>query len=49
MLYATEMAYGGMICIPIFMKIVTRVQVILRLCVRNLRSCNFGTIEGSEL
>jgi hypothetical protein len=38
-----------MIFLPSFMDVDTRVQAILRFCLRNLSECNFGIIDGKEL
>jgi hypothetical protein len=50
-MYAVEMASCGMIYtyLPSFMKIGTRIQVILRFCLRNLRGCNVGISDGRDL
>jgi hypothetical protein len=45
-MYAVEMASRGMINMPSFIKNGIGVQVILRLCLRNLRGCNVGITEG---
>jgi hypothetical protein len=51
MIYATEMASGGMIytCIPSFIKTGKGVQTILRFCLRNLNDCNVGITDGKDL
>jgi hypothetical protein len=49
MLCAVEMVLCGMIYMPIFMKIGTGVQAILRFCLRNLRSCNIVITDGRAL
>jgi hypothetical protein len=51
MKHAIEMASFGMIYPPIFMKVNTGVQAILRSCFRKLRGCNNGTciIGGRDL
>jgi hypothetical protein len=41
-----EMASGGMIYIPSFMKISTDAQAILRFCLKNLRGCSVGFLMG---
>jgi hypothetical protein len=48
MMYTIEMASGGMIYIPSFMKIGIGVQAILRFRLRNLRGCNVIT-DGRNL
>jgi hypothetical protein len=47
--YAVEIASYGMIYIPSFMKIGMGVQAILRLCLRNLKGCNFGITDDRDL
>jgi hypothetical protein len=49
MVYAIEMASYGMIYRPVFMKIGTDVQAILRFSLRNFSGCNVGTTEGTDL
>jgi hypothetical protein len=49
MKYTIEMASDGMIYIPSLMKIGIDVEVILRFCLRNMRSCNVGITDGREL
>lgn len=44
--YAIEMDLCGMIQISHFMKIGMGIKAILRLCLRNLRCCNVGIIDG---
>jgi uncharacterized protein YraI len=44
-----EMASGGTICIPSFMKIGRGVQAVLRFCLRNFRGCNAGITDGKDL
>jgi hypothetical protein len=44
-----EMASCGMIYVASIMKIGTEVQAILRFCLRNLKSCNVGIADGSDL
>jgi uncharacterized protein YraI len=46
---AIEMASGGMIYIPNFMKIGTGVQATLRFCLKNLRGCNVDVTAGRDL
>jgi hypothetical protein len=49
MKYAVEMASCGMTYIPRFMKIVTGVQAILKVFLRNLRGCNVGITDWKDL
>jgi hypothetical protein len=49
MMYAVKIGSGGMIYVPSFMKIGTGVQAILMFCLRNLRGCNAGITDGSDL
>jgi hypothetical protein len=49
MKYVVEMASCGMIYIPSFMKIGTGAQAILRVCLRNLRSCDIGITDGRDV
>jgi hypothetical protein len=49
MKYTVEMASCGMMWIPSFTKIGRGIQAILRVCSRNLRSCNVGIIDGRDL
>jgi hypothetical protein len=44
-----EMASCGIISMPIFMKIGTGVQAVLRLCLSSLRGCNIGITDGRDL
>jgi hypothetical protein len=44
-----EVASGGMMYIPSFMKTGTGVQAILRFCLRNLRGYNVGIADGRDL
>jgi hypothetical protein len=46
---AVEIASGGMIYIPSFMKVGTGIQVILRFCLNNLICCNVGITAGRDL
>jgi hypothetical protein len=48
-MYTIEMASGGMIYIPSFMKIATGVKAILRFQFGNLRGCNVGITDGRHL
>jgi hypothetical protein len=48
-MYAIDMASCGVIYAPSFMKIDTGVQAILRFCLRNVRGCNVGITDGTEL
>jgi hypothetical protein len=48
-MYTVEMASGGMIILPRFMKIDAGVQTILRFCFCNWNDCNGGTTEGKQL
>jgi hypothetical protein len=47
--YTVEMASGGMICVPSFIKIGTCVQVILMFCISNVRGCNVGITDRMGL
>jgi hypothetical protein len=49
MKYAVEVALCDMMHIPNFMKIGIGFQAILRFCLRNLRGCNVGIIDGRGL
>jgi hypothetical protein len=49
MVYAIEMASGGMIYIPIFMKFGTDVQAMLRFFPSNIKGCNAGFTDGRNL
>jgi hypothetical protein len=49
MMYDVEMALCYVICLPIFMKIGTGVQAILRFCLRNLKGCNVGITDRRDL
>jgi hypothetical protein len=49
MKYTAEMASGGMIYVPCFIKIGTGVQAILRLCFRNVRGYNISITGGRDL
>jgi hypothetical protein len=49
MKYAVEVASCGLIYIPSFMKIGADIQARLRFCLRNLRGCNVGISDGSDL
>jgi hypothetical protein len=49
MVHAVEMPSCGMIYIPSFMKTDAGVQAILGVCLRNLRGCNVGVIDGRNL
>jgi hypothetical protein len=49
MKYTVEMASCGMIYIPSCMKIGTGVQVILRVCFRNLRGYNVDVTDERDL
>jgi hypothetical protein len=49
MKYALEMASGGIIYMPSFMKICTSVQAILMFCLRNMSGCNAGINDGKNL
>jgi hypothetical protein len=42
------MALSGMIYLPSFMKLGTRVQAILRFCLRNTRGCDVGITGGRD-
>jgi hypothetical protein len=44
-MYAIEIAVGGMIHVPSFMKIDTGVQAMLKLYLRNIRGCNVGITD----
>jgi hypothetical protein len=46
---AVEIASGGMINIQSFMNVCMGIQVILRFCLRNLRGCDIGIIDGRDL
>jgi hypothetical protein len=48
-MYAVEMASGGMIYIPSFMKIDTGVQAIRNVFLSNFRGCNVGIADGRDL
>jgi hypothetical protein len=47
--YAVEMALGGMIYIPSFMKIIIGIRVIVSHCLKNLRRYNISTTDGKDL
>jgi hypothetical protein len=47
-MFAFRLASCGMIYIQIFKKFDSGVQVILTICLRKLRGCNVGIIEGSD-
>jgi hypothetical protein len=49
MMYAVEMASGGMIYIRSFMKTGKGVQAILWFCLSNLKRCNVGITDGRDL
>jgi hypothetical protein len=49
MRYIVELASDGMIYIPSFMKIGTDIEGILRFCFSNLKGCNIGVTDGSNL
>jgi hypothetical protein len=49
MKYTVEMASEGTIYVSSSMKTDTDVKGILRVCFRNLRSCNVDISEGSDL
>jgi hypothetical protein len=49
MIYAVKMDSYGMIHMPIFMKIGTSIQAILRFCFRNLRGCIVGITDERDL
>jgi hypothetical protein len=44
-----QMASCGMIYIPSFMNTGTKVQVILRFCLNNLKRCNIGITDVWDL
>jgi hypothetical protein len=46
---AVETSSGGMIYIPLFIKIGTGVQAILRFCIRNLKGYNVGITHEENL
>lgn len=49
-MYSTDLASGGIYeYIPSFVKIGTGVYAMLRLCLRNLKGCNIGTIGARDL
>jgi hypothetical protein len=48
MIYAIEMASGGMIYIPSFVKINTGVQAITWFCLSKFTSCNVGITDGKD-
>jgi hypothetical protein len=48
-MYAVEVASCGVIYSQRFMKIGTGVQTTLRFCLRNLRGCDVGITDGSDL
>jgi hypothetical protein len=48
MRYTLQMTSDGMICIPSFIKIGSGIQVILRLYLRYLISCNVGITDGGD-
>jgi hypothetical protein len=47
--YAVKMGSCGMMYIPIFIKIGTGIQAILKFCLRNLRGCNDGITDVRNL
>jgi hypothetical protein len=47
--YVIELALCGMIYVPSFLKINTRVQAILKFCLRNFRGCYVGIADGGDL
>jgi hypothetical protein len=49
MKYSVEMASGGMIYLPSFMRIATGVQAILKFRLRNVRGCDVGITDGRYL
>jgi hypothetical protein len=49
MMYAIEMTSCDMMYLPSFVKIGPGVQTILRFCLRNLRGCNIGTTDETDL
>jgi hypothetical protein len=48
-MYADETASYGMMYLPSFMKIGTGVQAVLKLFLRNLRSCNICIADGRDI
>jgi hypothetical protein len=48
-MYAIEMASGGMINIPSYMKMGTGIQTIIWFCLSSLRGCNVGITAGRDL
>jgi hypothetical protein len=49
MKYAVEMTSCGITYVPSFLKIGGDIQAMLRFNFRNVRSCNFGVIDGRDL
>jgi hypothetical protein len=49
LMYATEMASGGMIHIPSLMMISSDIHVILRFCLSNLNDCNICITDERDL
>jgi hypothetical protein len=49
MRYIADVALDDILYIPIFMKIGTGVQVILRFYLRNLKGCNVGITHGTDI
>jgi hypothetical protein len=49
MKYAVGIASCGMICLPSFKKNRKGVQATIMFCLRNLRGCNVGIIDGEDL
>jgi hypothetical protein len=49
MKYTVEMGSGGMIHVQSFMIIGSGFEGILRFCLRNLKGCNVGVTDGSDL
>jgi hypothetical protein len=49
MMYIVEIPSCGIIFLPSFTEIGTRVQAVLRICLRDFSVCNVGITDGTQL